>query len=266
MTDWILEAREGDIVTLTFNDPQRLNAMTRSMGEAFRDRALHHADDPSLRALIITGKGRAFSAGGDLEMIGERAREGRTPAGREQVRDTMRSFYDLFLSILRIPCPTLAAINGHAIGAGLCVALACDLRIAAAEAKLGLNFTKIGLHPGMGASWTLPRLVGPARAAEILYTSRLFGAEEAERIGLVNRCLPRDEVLPESLGMAHEIAGCAPIANRALKRGLERSPGASLAEQLDFEASEQALCFESDDILEGIAAAREKRSPDFSGS
>lgn len=264
-SEWVLESREGEIVTLTFNDEAHRNAMTRQMGEAFRDRIQKLTEDPRLRAVVITGAGSAFSAGGDLEMIGELAEQAHRGAARAAVQKFMRSFYELFLSLRSLPIPTLAAINGHAIGAGLCVALACDIRYVAREAKLGLNFTKLGLHPGMGASWTLPRLVGPARAAELLYTSRIVAGEEAAAMGLANRCLPAAEVLPAAISTAREIAGCAPLAIRSLKRGLAHSPDADLAAQLDFEAGEQAICFEKDDMLEGISAAREHRSPRFEG-
>jgi len=266
-TDLILEARDGDVVTLTFNDPDRRNAMTRAMGEAFAAQIARLAADRSVRALVLTGQGSAFSAGGDLAMIGERADQARGAPGaaRRAVRDFMRSFYGLFLSLRELPCPTIAAVNGHAIGAGLCVALGCDMRFVASEARLGLNFTRLGLHPGMGATWTLPRLVGPARAAELLYTSRLIGGDEAARIGLANRALPAAEVLEAARTVAREAAGCAPIAVRGVKRALAQSERASLEDQLGFEASEQALCFESDDVIEGIAAARERRDPVFRG-
>jgi enoyl-CoA hydratase/carnithine racemase len=263
----VLRERDGDVVTLTFNDPKRRNAMTQAMGEAFASCVAELGDDPTLRAVVLTGAGRAFSAGGDLGMIRDRAAEGaaRPGAARPGIRDTMRSFYGLFLSVRELPCPTLAAINGAAVGAGLCVALACDLRIAAAEAKLGLNFTALGLHPGMGATWTLPRLVGPAHAAELLYSSRLIRGEEAARIGLVNRAFPATELLPAAREIAREIAGTAPLANRGVKRSLARSSGAALGEQLDREAEEQAACFETRDVQEGLAAAAERRPPRFEG-
>ena len=166
--------------------------------------------------MVLTGAGRAFSAGGDLAMIEARAAAGAAngPRGRGAIRDGMRAFYQLFLSVRDLPCPTLAAINGAAIGAGLCVALACDLRIASREAKLGLNFTQLGLHPGMGATWTLPRLVGPARAAELLFSSRVFTGAEAATIGLVNRAVAPAEVLPAAHALAAEFAAAAPLAVR----------------------------------------------------
>ena len=156
-------------------------------------------------------------------------------------------------------------MNGAAIGAGLCVALACDLRIVARDAKLGLNFTRLGLHPGMAATWTLPRLVGGPRAAELLYTSRLLDGEEAAAMGLANRAVERDAVLPEALALAGEIATSAPLAVAGVKRALARSLDATLEDQLSFEAQEQAECFESRDVHEGLAAAREKRPPKFQG-
>ncbi len=263
----ILTSRTGDVVTLAFNQPDRLNAMTQAMGEAFANQVALLCPDDSLRAVILTGDGRAFSAGGDLGMITERAVQGREAQGTAQraIRDSMRSFYKLFLSVRELPCPTIAAINGTAIGAGFCVALGCDMRIVAEDAKLGLNFTKLGLHPGMAATWTLPRLVGPGRAAELLFSSRVIDGSEAARIGLANRALPREEVVPAARALADEIAGCAPLANRAVKRALDRSLDATLEDQLSFEASEQAINFGGEDVHEGIAAVRERRDPKFTG-
>ena len=263
----VLVERDGDIVTLTFNDPDHRNAMTREMGEAFSDRIAKLLPDTSIRAAIVTGAGRAFSAGGDMAMLGNLATQGAENPGlsRRPIRDTMRSFYGLFLSLRDLPCPTLAAINGHAIGAGLCVALACDLRFVSTKAKLSLNFSKLGIHPGMAATWTLPRLVGPALAAELLYTGRSLDAEEAARIGLVNRAVEPGQLLEVTRGVAAEVATAGPIATRGIKRSLARSADASLESQLEFEAHEQALCFESADIREGLAAARDKRPAEFEG-
>ncbi|MDH3210878.1 MAG: enoyl-CoA hydratase/isomerase family protein [Myxococcales bacterium] len=263
----LLLERDAGVAILTFNDPERRNAMTQAMGEAVAECVADLAADRELRAVVLTGAGRAFSAGGDLGMIGSRAREGtqRPGVARRGIRDTMRSFYKLFLSVRDLPCPTIAAVNGAAIGAGLCVALACDVRVASAEAKLGLNFTVLGLHPGMGATWTLPRLVGPALAAEILFSGRVFRGEEAARMGLVNRVVAPDAVLPTARELAAEFAASAPLAVRAVKRALARSPYVSLEDQLSFEAEEQAACFETQDVREGLAAAKERRPPRFQG-
>ena len=263
----VLVDRKGDVATLTFNDPERRNAMSQAMGEAFAREVAGLVRAEGLRVVVLTGAGRAFSAGGDLDMIQARADEGAAEPGiaRRAIRDTMRSFYKLFLSVRELPCPTIAAINGHAVGAGLCVALACDLRLVSREARLGLNFTRLGLQPGMGATWTLPRLVGAARAAELLYTSRLIGGEEAAEIGLAGRALDPERVLPEALALAEEIAACAPLAVAGVKQSLARSAQASLEDQLSFEAEVQAACFESADVHEGLTAARERRDPRFAG-
>jgi len=264
----VLSERDGDVVTLTFNEPARRNAMTEAMGRAFSARVAELSSDETLRAVVLTGAGRAFSAGGDFDMIQDKADRGRANPvlARREIRDEMRAFYGLFLSVRDLPCPSVAALNGAAIGAGLCVALACDVRIANREAKLGLNFTALGLHPGMGATWSLPRLVGPAHAAELLFASRVISGAEAAAIGLVNRALEPEKVLPAALELAAEFAAAAPLANRGLKRALARTATASLDDQLAFEASEQANDFESEDVQEGLAAARERRAPRFRGS
>jgi len=265
--DLVRVCRDGDVVTLHFNDPDRMNAMSRAMGHAFSDQIARLACDERLRAVVLTGEGRAFSAGGDLDMLQAQADRGAAGPGSawRGIRDEMTSFYRLFLAVRDLPCPTIAAIQGPAIGAGFCVALGCDFRYTARDAKLGLNFTRIGVHPGMGATWTLPRLVGPALAAELLYTSRIIDGEEAGRIGLANRVFSKDEVLAQAQRTAAEIAGNGPAAVRAVKRALSRTENVSLEDQLQFEASEQARNFESTDAQEGIAAVREKRSPSFTG-
>jgi enoyl-CoA hydratase/carnithine racemase len=258
-----VELREA-VALIVFDDPGRRNAMTETMGRALMKAMGRLAADPAVRAVVLTGAGAAFSAGGDLAMIEGKSRAGRAEPGeaaRARNQAFMRDFYRLFLSVRDLPCPSIAAIQGAAIGAGLAVALACDLRVAAREAKLGLNFAK----PGMGSSWTLPRLVGPAHAADLLFTGRSVDGVEAERIGLVNRAVERDAVLPTALALAGEIAACAPIAVQGSKRALARAQDVALDEQLDFEAEQQAICYESADLAEGLRATREKRPPRFEG-
>lgn len=263
-----IERRESGVALVTLNDPERLNAMTEAMGGAIREAVAALKGDASVRAVVLTGAGRAFSAGGDLDMLVRMARDGNAdPGGPTRARHQafMERFYSLYLSVRDLPQPTLAALHGPAIGAGFCVALACDIRVAAREAKLGLNFTRLGIHPGMAATWTLPRIVGPAHAAELIYTGRLVDGSEAARIGLVNRAIPREEVLAATLALAAEIAEAAPVAVRGAKRSLAMTAGNDLAAQLQQEAAEQALCYESADLLEGLTAVREKRPPRFLG-
>ena len=266
-TELVRLVRDGDIATLLFNDPEHRNAMTRAMGEAFRDHVADLCRDDSLRAVVISGNGRAFSAGGDLDMLERQAEAGAAAPGKawRGIRDEMSSFYRLFLAVRDLPCPSIAAIQGAAVGAGLCVALGCDLRYVASEAQLGLNFAKLGVHPGMAATWTLPRLIGSAQAAELLFTGRLIDGAEALRMGLASRVLPAAEVLTQAQQTAREIAANAPIAVRAITRALARSEAASLEDQLQFEASEQARTFATADAREGIAAIRERRTPGFTG-
>lgn len=258
----------GAVALVVFDDPERRNAMTEAMGRALTDVVARLAADPAVRAVVLTGAGAAFSAGGDLAMLEEKARAGRAEPGepaRTRNRSFMRSFYAHFLSVRELPVPSIAAIQGAAVGAGLAVALACDLRVAARDARLGLNFARLGIHPGMGSSWTLPRLVGPAHAADLLLSGRMLDGAEAERIGLVNRAVPADAVLAEALDLAAEIAACAPVAVRGTKRALARAFEVGLDEQLEFEAEQQAVCYETADLAEGLRAARERRAPRFDG-
>lgn len=259
--------RDGPIATLFFDDPERRNALSRAMGEAFRDAIGALSLEGGLRAVVISGSGRAFSAGGDLGMLERQAAlaAASPETAWRGIRDEMSSFYRLFLAVRDLPCPTIAAIQGAAIGAGLCVALGCDLRYVAGDAQLGLNFAKLGLHPGMAATWNLPRLVGEAQAAELLFTGRTIDGHEALRIGLANRVCAADAVLAEAQATAREIAENAPLAVRATKRALGRSGRVSLEDQLQFEASEQARTFGTADAREGLAAIRERRAPRFEG-
>jgi enoyl-CoA hydratase len=264
----VLSRRDGAVVVLTLNDPERRNAMTEAMGLALSAQVAELSRDDSVRAVVLTGSGRAFSAGGDLAMIEAKGVAGRAdPGGPTRARNQaeMEAFYRLFLAVRDLPCPSLAALRGAAIGAGLCVALGCDLRIASTDARLGLNFARLGIHPGMGATWTLPRLVGPARAAELLYTGRVIDGAEAARIGLVNEAVAPERVEERALGLAQELAASAPWAVRGAKRALAQSLSATLDQQLAFEAARQAECYESGDLVEGIASVREKREPRFRG-
>jgi enoyl-CoA hydratase/carnithine racemase len=265
--DLVLETRDGGIVTLTLNDPERRNAMSEAMGRAFAQRCAALEKDSELRAVIVAGAGRAFSGGGDFDMLERLTGQAHAnPQGsRPAVGAFMRSYYELFLAVRRIPAPSIAALHGHAIGAGLGVALGCDIRLVAREAKLGLNFVRIGLHPGMGVSWTLPRLVGPSLAAELLYTGRLIDGEEAARIGLASRALPAAEIAAAARALAEEIAASAPLAVRGARSSLLASEANDLGAQLALEASEQAVCYGSADMREGLAAARAGRAPAFRG-
>ncbi len=258
-----LDRRDGGIVVLTLDDPDRRNAMTESMGDALADAAADLGADPDVRVVVVTGAPPAFSAGGDLDMLDDLAR--RTRDERFDAADTMRGFYRRFLAIRDVPVPIVAAVNGHAIGAGLCVALACDLRIVAEDAKVGLNFARLGLHPGMAGSWLLPRALGPQRAAEWLYTGRLVTGRVAAEQGLALEAVPADRVTDRALELAAEIAASSPVVVRQLKATLADVERRSLDEALEHEADCQAISYGTEDLAEGLRAARERRAPRFPG-
>lgn len=257
--------RDDDgIVTLMFNRPESRNAMSPAMGEEVAHAVEALRGDESVRVVVLTGSGSAFSSGGDLAML---ARDAGVPLPGEAptMGGSPRDFYARYLSIRQLPMPTIAAINGHAIGAGLCIALACDLRVAVADAKMGMTFTRLGIHPGMGGTYFLPRLAGTARACELFFTGRVFDAAEAERMGLVNRVVPRAEFDGAVRGLAGEIAAAAPVAVRLVKRAIYRGTGHTLEEMLDFESLQQAYTFGTADAREGVTAMLEKRPPRFVG-
>lgn len=263
MADVKVDRRDDGVAVVTLHDPDRRNAMTPEMGEGLRDAFLGLATDDGLRVAVVTGTPPAFSAGGDLGMLEEHAR--RTREEGFDATDEMRGFYDRFLELRSLPVPVIAAINGHAVGAGLCIALACELRFVAHEAKVGLNFAKLALHPGMGGSWFLPRALGPQRAAKWLYTGRLVSGTEAAEDGLALEALAADEVLPAALSLAEDIAASSPMVVRQLRASLAASPTNSLDEQLDLEAAMQAVNYGSEDLGEGLSAVRERRDPHFTG-
>lgn len=258
-----VEWRDDGVAVLTLDDPGRRNAMTVAMGEALADAAEALTGDDRLRAVVLTGRPPAFSAGGDLDMLEDLAR--RTREAGFDARQEMLAFYRRFLAIRELPVPVVAAVNGHAVGAGLCVALAADLRIVAEEAKLGVNFARLGLHPGMGGSWLLPRIVGAQRAAELLYTGRLASGVEMARYGLALEALPAADVLGRALELAASIAASAPGVVRAMKQTLAASETSTLPEQLDLEAACQAHDYGTDDLREGLEAARQRRPARFTG-
>ncbi|MFN8643670.1 MAG: enoyl-CoA hydratase/isomerase family protein, partial [Candidatus Binatia bacterium] len=219
--------RDGHVATLKLNRPDARNAMSVAMGDEVRCAVEAVRADDGIRVLVVTGEGRSFSSGGDLGMLAADAGLADRHAG---MGGPPRDFYNRFLSVATLPIPTLAAINGHAIGAGMCFALACDLRIASSDAKMGMTFTKLGIHPGMGATYFLPRLLGSARACDLLFTGRLIDATEALQLGILNRVVPR-EALPAAVEeYAAELAAAAPIAVRMVKRAIYRGLTHSLAE------------------------------------
>lgn len=251
----------GSTAELILNRPDVRNAMSpetgRDIGEAVAE--LNRHDE--LRAVVVHGRGKSFSAGGDFDLL-----EARTKDKPDDNRRAMRAFYLSFLAIRELRVPTIAALHGHAIGAGLCFALGCDIRVAAAGTKLGLTFARVGLHPGMGATFLMPRLVGHARAAELMLTGRVFDAGYAQEIGLVGRVVESQALLPAAIEIANEVASCAPIAIAQLTATLRHGGQRTLDEALDREALCQAVDYTTADMSEAIDAFRNKRTPNFTGS
>ncbi|GIH77461.1 enoyl-CoA hydratase [Planobispora longispora] len=256
-----MDRRDDGVVVLTLNRPEQRNPMTDAMTEQWRQAIADLRRDRDVRCVVATGAGSAFSSGGDLSWLAERGAES-VPA----LRDRMLGFYRTWLSIADLEVPTIAAINGAAVGAGLCFALACDLVYAAEDAKLLVPFTALGLHPGMAATYLLPRVAGVGVAREMLLTGRTMLGAEAASAGLVTRAFPRETLLAEVLEIASRTAANAPIATRLTKIALAGGGHADLEAALRWESLAQPVTMASDDMREGLAAQRERRVPRFRNS
>lgn len=248
------------VAVVTLDQPDKRNAMSDAMTASWVALMAGLGEDPDLAAVVVTGAGSAFCAGGSFDWI-VKDRDAQVI----ELRHRMLTFYRSWLSIKTLEVPTIAAINGHAIGAGLGVALACDVRYAAADAKLGVPFASLGLHPGMATSWSLPNVAGYAVARDLLLTGRLVSGAEALTMGLVSRSLPTADVLPEALAAADRIAAAAPIATKLTVAALRDGGHASYQDAIEWEALAQAVTLATDDVHEGIAAAAERRAPVFRG-
>ena len=263
MTDYAhlrLERTGDGVAVLTLDNPDQRNAMSEEMTSSWVAAVDELAADRSLRVVVVTGEGSAFCSGGNTAWIASEP-----DATVDELRERMLAFYRAWLSIRRLEVPTVAAVNGAAIGAGLCLALACDIRYAAAGARLGVPFVQLGMHAGMGGTYLLPEAVGPAHARDLLLTGRVVGAEEALRLGLVSRVIEPDGFRAEVLATATGIAGTAPIASRLTKLALADDGHADLESCLQWEALAQPVTLATADLQEGIRAAREKRRPVFEG-
>jgi 2-(1,2-epoxy-1,2-dihydrophenyl)acetyl-CoA isomerase len=259
LTDELRVERDDAVVTLTLDRPAALNALTVPLKVALAATLRELGADRRVRAVILTGAGRAFCAGQDLA---ERADPGAVPLDvelRERYLPIVRAIRDM-------DQPVIAAVNGVAAGAGASLAFACDLRLAAPEARFVLAFGRIGLVPDCGATWFLPRLVGPSKAAELALVGDPIGADEAARIGLVTRVVPAETLLDEARALAGRLAAAAPRALGWTKHAMEAAWSSDLATALDEEVRLQGLAGATEDHAEGLAAFRVKREPRFTGS
>lgn len=256
----LLDVAEG-IAMITLNRPENRNSMTPEVLARFRECVAAVRDDPSVRVVIVTGTGASFCAGADFRA---------TPAVSGAAGDGLpaqRSFatYEPFLSVFELEVPTIAAMNGHAVGGGFGLALVCDLRVANREAKYGANFARLGFTSGMAISHLLPRIVGVPVAADLLFTGRLVTGEEAAALGLVNVAEEPARVAEVAREKARAIAGAAPLAVRLMKRSLYEGAGWNPRAAAWQEALAQSATLATEDAREGIRALLEKREPKFTG-
>ncbi len=255
MADLRLE-RDGAVATIVLDRPEALNALTVPLKEALIAAFADLAADREIRAVVLTGAGRAFCAGQDLR---ERLEPGARPLDEE-----IRARYNPLVRAMRtLPKPIVGAINGVAAGAGASLAFACDIRIAAEGASFLLAFGRVGLIPDSGATWLLPRLVGAAKAAELALTTEPLSAADAERFGLVAKVVPATELLPDAQALAARLAAGAPIALALTKEAIDRSWSATFDDHLETEAELQGRAGSTADHQEGIAAFLERRPPRF---
>lgn len=251
---------DDGVVILTLDYPERRNAMSTAMTEAWAAALDDIAADQSVRAVVVTGANGVFCSGGDTGWIG-----GDPDASVTELRDKMRPFYRTWLAIRELEVPTLAAIDGAAVGAGAAVALACDVRVASPRASFAVPFTALGLHPGMATTYLLREVAGVAVARDLLLTNRRINADDMLRMGIVTELVDDDDFNAAVLRRASAAAAGAPIATRLTKVALRAGSARSFDEALDWEAVAQPVTMATADLHEGLAARAERRPPRFIG-
>jgi 2-(1,2-epoxy-1,2-dihydrophenyl)acetyl-CoA isomerase len=257
----LLETIEDGIATLTFNRPERMNALSTPIMDGLLHGLPRLAGDPAVRVIVLTGAGRAFCAGGDVKSMAEGG-ERRSVA---EATAHLRSRMEVSRILHELPKPTIAMINGPAAGAGLAFALACDLRIAGASARLVTAFVKVGLSGDFGGSFFMTRLAGTAKARELYFTGRPVDAEEALSLGLVNRVVPDDQLADATMELARSLAQGPQVALSLMKRNMNFAESRGLADLLDVEAANMVQTARTEDHREAAKAFVEKRAPVFSG-
>lgn len=258
MSHILLHATHG-IATITLNRPEKLNAFAGTMREDLIAALEKIAGDQAVRVVVITGAGRAFCSGGDVEFMASLQKEGSVA----EFRKLLEAGREIVTTIRRMPQVAIASINGVAAGAGCNLALSCDYRIATEHAKLGETFVRLGLHPDWGGTYFLPRLVGPARALEMMATGRMVDAAEAFAVGMIDRIVADHDLKAETHTLALALADAPRAVLAAVKRSIYASAANSLDAQIEHESREQIVAFSSESAREGMAAFLEKRKPLF---
>jgi len=255
-----VQRQDGGVVVLVLDLPDVRNAMTEQLTAQWAAAVESLRRDRTVRCVVVTGSGRAFSAGGDLRWLA--AESDASPA---ELRDRMLPFYETWLSLRSLDVPSIAAVNGPAVGAGAALALSCDLRYAGSSARFAVPFAQLGIAPGMATTYLLPEVVGLAHARELLLTGRVVDAAEMLRLGLCSAVYEDDVLLERVLERAAQVAAGAPVAQRLTTVALANGGHASFADALRWEALAQPVTMATADSQEGLRARADKRPPDFSG-
>lgn len=265
MGEKILYERDGAIVTLTLNEPETRNAIADEMIAELVEIVAGVNADPLVSCVIVTGAGNGFSSGGNLKEM--QRREGHfDETGWRARRKYRHGIQKIPLALYDIECPTIAAVNGPAVGAGCDLALMCDIRIASEKATFAESFLRVGLVSGDGGAWFLPRVVGLSRAYEMTFTGDFLDARQAQEYGLVSRVVPHEALLDEARALAGRIACHPPHALRMTKRLIRKADQMSLDDSLEMAAAMQALVLQTDDHKEAYQAMLAKRKPSYRGS
>ena len=265
MTQELLETVEGGIATLTMNRPEARNALTLEMMDALLEALARLSANPAVRLVVLTGAGRAFCAGGDVKGFARNVAGGDDLPSFDNKVTTLRARMEVSRWLHEMPKPTLAVIPGPAAGAGFAMALACDMRIAADDAKLTTAFSRIGLSGDFGGSYFLSKLVGPAKAREMYFTAEVLRGDQAHALGLVNRCVPLADLPQAARAYAQELAALPTVAIGYMKRNLNAAGRQSLSEVMDTEAVHMVRTFDTDDHKNAALAFVDKREPQFQG-
>lgn len=257
--------KEDGIATLVFNRPERLNAVNDQFYPDWAAAYNEVKNDDSLRVLILTGAGRGFCAGGDFKTTGGEVYKLRLMGPNDFQKNYRKAMPGVIWGLQNLDMPTIAMVNGVAHGQGFGMSLACDMRIGSENARFCVAWTRRALMPACGEAWTLPRIVGTGRAMEIILTGREVGAEEAERIGILNRLVPAAALKDETMKLARSLADGPAVAYRLSKMNVYRAANSDLLSALDLASASQTIAFTTEDYLESAKSFEEKRKPVFKG-